>query len=488
MPAARRVRAAGRLYGIGFAAIVEPSISRIWATSRPCFPPGSGREAGPEGRARKPLRRWRSTRSAGCRWSSIRCRRARAPHRRGAGNRRCLWLEAGHGAGLRRRWIPGGMPGRSRRAIIRAASPGRPPGPRYLAANRLRDRLARIAAAAQLNLRADEVLICRRTCFRGHEPGKFAEFFAIGGDQPLVARITPDSDTAALRETVFWSPTGLEPPNDSDEINSSAAYGFVVRFLRRRDRPRYGRGVHRPICQPARCRPDLEPHPVRRPGARRFAMAIGAALHERFVYDDSGSFLSGSFADYAVPTAEMVPGLVILHRETPSPVTPLGAKGVAEGNSMSTPVCIANAVADALAVADLELPLTRAAHAAIADVSRCLTAMFDAARSLHTAPERRPDEPAALRADPARADHQPMRSRSRDAPAKPEPGKAEPAKGRDDPNDRSELMSDAARRVPDAAPREAARPDGLDGFGSRSMRRANGSTSSSTGRRSTSSR
>jgi 2-furoyl-CoA dehydrogenase large subunit len=89
-----------------------------------------------------------------------------------------------------------------------------------------------------------------------------------------------------------------------------------------------------------------------------FAMAIGAALHERFVYDDSGSFLSGSFADYAVPTAEMVPGLVILHRETPSPVTPLGAKGVAEGNSMSTPVCIANAVADALAVADLELPLS----------------------------------------------------------------------------------------------------------------------------------
>ena len=83
-----------------------------------------------------------------------------------------------------------------------------------------------------------------------------------------------------------------------------------------------------------------------------------AALNERFVYDDDGSFLSGSFADYAVPTAGMVPDLAVLHRETPSPVTPLGAKGVAEGNSMSTPVCIANAVADALGVADLELPLT----------------------------------------------------------------------------------------------------------------------------------
>jgi 2-furoyl-CoA dehydrogenase large subunit len=39
-------------------------------------------------------------------------------------------------------------------------------------------------------------------------------------------------------------------------------------------------------------------------------------------------------------------------------VTPLGAKGVGEGNSMSTPVCIANAVADALGVVDLSLPLT----------------------------------------------------------------------------------------------------------------------------------
>ena len=50
-----------------------------------------------------------------------------------------------------------------------------------------------------------------------------------------------------------------------------------------------------------------------------FAIAIGAALYERFVYADCG-FLTGSFADYAVPTASMVPELEILHRESPSPV------------------------------------------------------------------------------------------------------------------------------------------------------------------------
>ena len=59
-------------------------------------------------------------------------------------------------------------------------------------------------------------------------------------------------------------------------------------------------------------------------------------------------FLSGTFADYLLPTAMEVPAPVILHMETPSPFTPLGAKGVGEGNCMSTPVCIANAVADAL--------------------------------------------------------------------------------------------------------------------------------------------
>jgi len=89
-----------------------------------------------------------------------------------------------------------------------------------------------------------------------------------------------------------------------------------------------------------------------------FAMAIGAALCERLVYDADGGLLTASFLDYALPTAAMVPDVTILHQETPSPVTPLGAKGAAEGNAMSTPVCVANAVADALGVADLSLPLT----------------------------------------------------------------------------------------------------------------------------------
>jgi 2-furoyl-CoA dehydrogenase large subunit len=57
----------------------------------------------------------------------------------------------------------------------------------------------------------------------------------------------------------------------------------------------------------------------------------------------------------------------MLHQETPSPFTPLGAKGLAEGNCMSVPAAIANAIADALGVKDVPLPATpRRIHALMA--------------------------------------------------------------------------------------------------------------------------
>ena len=93
-----------------------------------------------------------------------------------------------------------------------------------------------------------------------------------------------------------------------------------------------------------------------------FAQGLGAALMEEFRYGADGGFQSGTFADYLVPTACEVPDPVIVHLQTPSPFTPLGAKGIGEGNNMSTPVCVANAFADALRplkdVADIRLPLT----------------------------------------------------------------------------------------------------------------------------------
>jgi 2-furoyl-CoA dehydrogenase large subunit len=150
----------------------------------------------------------------------------------------------------------------------------------------------------------------------------------------------------------------LEPPNAADEVNGSAVYGFVFDFCgveidRDTDTVRVEKYVS--LHDAGRIlNPTLFDGQVR----GGFAMAVGAALYERLVYAEDGGFITGSLLDYALPTASMIPELKILYQQTPSPVTPLGAKGVAEGNSMSTPVCIANAVADALGVAEVSLPLT----------------------------------------------------------------------------------------------------------------------------------
>ena len=86
---------------------------------------------------------------------------------------------------------------------------------------------------------------------------------------------------------------------------------------------------------------------------------MNTALCEEFVYGENGSFLSGTFADYIVGTAHDIPRFMSLHpaKVSASPWTGFGAKGVSEGNTTSTPVCVANAVADALGRNDIRLPL-----------------------------------------------------------------------------------------------------------------------------------
>jgi 2-furoyl-CoA dehydrogenase large subunit len=86
------------------------------------------------------------------------------------------------------------------------------------------------------------------------------------------------------------------------------------------------------------------------------AHGLGGALYEEFQYTDSGQPTSATFMDYLCPTsAELLFPLDTDHLITPSPLTRLGAKGCGEGSSMSLPVAVANAVADALAPLGVEI-------------------------------------------------------------------------------------------------------------------------------------
>ena len=89
------------------------------------------------------------------------------------------------------------------------------------------------------------------------------------------------------------------------------------------------------------------------------AQGVGECLHEYTGYDADGQPLAVNLYDYHLPTAQAVPPVVTALRETPSPLNPLGAKGVGEGGSIGTPAAVANAVAAALGF-HVELPFTPA--------------------------------------------------------------------------------------------------------------------------------
>jgi len=224
----------------------------------------------------------------------------------------------------------------------------------YLAATRLKNRLTGIAAA-QLNAGPEDLVFAGGCVFAATNPENSLSFARVAATDHWAPA---GSQEPAFRETVFWSLSVLGAPNAADEVNGSAVYSFAFDFcgveidgdtgMVRVDKYVSLHDAGRVL------NPALFDGQVR----GGFAMAVGAALYEQLAYAEDGGFISGSLLDYALSTASMIPELEILHQEIPSPVTPLGAKGVAEGNSMSTPVCIANAVADALGVAEVSLPLT----------------------------------------------------------------------------------------------------------------------------------
>lgn len=91
------------------------------------------------------------------------------------------------------------------------------------------------------------------------------------------------------------------------------------------------------------------------------AQGIGNALLEEIVYDETGNMLSATLADFLPPTVHEIPRIEIIHRETVSPETITGAKGLGEGGAIGAPAAVMNAVNDALApfgVAIDEMPAT----------------------------------------------------------------------------------------------------------------------------------
>ncbi len=90
------------------------------------------------------------------------------------------------------------------------------------------------------------------------------------------------------------------------------------------------------------------------------AQGIGQALFEEAVFDDEGNCLTTSLVDYILPTAQDLPSFDLTRTVTPSPVNPLGVKGIGEAGTIASAQTVVNAVVDALAplgVTHIEMPM-----------------------------------------------------------------------------------------------------------------------------------
>ena len=90
------------------------------------------------------------------------------------------------------------------------------------------------------------------------------------------------------------------------------------------------------------------------------AQGVGQAMWEELVYNEDGQLVTGTLMDYAIPKAHFFPEFTLARTVTPSPVNPMGVKGVGEAGTIASTPCMVNAVCDALSplgVRHIEMPL-----------------------------------------------------------------------------------------------------------------------------------
>lgn len=180
-----------------------------------------------------------------------------------------------------------------------------------------------------------------------NKTGKSVSLAACAGASYRVMKL-PAGETPGMSVTYFW-----EPPNFAFPFGAHIVVTEVDRETGVVDVKRY-------VCVDD-CGNILNPLLVDGQVHGGVAQGLGQALYEHGIYDDNGQLLSGELMDYAIPKATMMPWVESSHTITPSPVNPLGVKGVGEAGTIGCSPAIVNSVVDALSplgVKHLDMPLT----------------------------------------------------------------------------------------------------------------------------------
>ena len=157
-----------------------------------------------------------------------------------------------------------------------------------------------------------------------------------------------DSEPGLQAQHTWEVPTGGALPADDGTVQMYPCYAFEAHIPFISIDPDTGQVKILEYFMGHDCGTVLNPDIVRGMTIGGIAHGIGAALYEKFEYDEGGQHLSGSFMDYLLPSSHEIPKIDIMKHYTPSPLTTFGQKGSGESGYLGAPAAIASAVNDAL--------------------------------------------------------------------------------------------------------------------------------------------
>jgi aerobic carbon-monoxide dehydrogenase large subunit len=210
----------------------------------------------------------------------------------------------------------------------------------------LQDLKAKIKKFGAMLLESDDVtfaggeVVCNKT---GHSKS-LAE---IAGATYRAMKLPPNTEPG-LFATHFWEPSNFCFPFGAHiavtEVDRDTGAVSILRYVAVDD-----------------CGNILNPLIVDGQVHGGVAQGLGQALWEQAVYEENGQLVTGEMMDYALPRAHMMPWIESSHTTTPSPVNPLGVKGVGEAGTIGCSPAIVNSVVDALSplgVRHIDMPMT----------------------------------------------------------------------------------------------------------------------------------
>ncbi|MBW3652822.1 MAG: molybdopterin-dependent oxidoreductase [Actinobacteria bacterium] len=180
------------------------------------------------------------------------------------------------------------------------------------------------------------------------DPDQGMSLGEVAGCAYIDATKMPDGMELGLDETLIYDPSNFVFPFGTHvcvvDVDPETGKVSVVRWVAVDD-----------------CGPAINPMLIDGQVHGGVTHGIGQALYEQVVYDERGQLITGTFLDYALPTAEEVPSFETDRTETKSPSNSLGVKGIGEAGTIAATPAVVNAVVDALrheGVTYIDMPLT----------------------------------------------------------------------------------------------------------------------------------